>query len=212
MSKELAELKPNYAPVYAAAMYPELAAMFQQNGYALAVHGSLAHDLDLIAVPWVKDPQLPVDVLVSITSRFAIQIIGEATVRNHGRICYTLSVGFGQCAIDLSFMPMTSLGPSEHHHLRHCLTRCLSALNAEALAANDWKSDLGKCDAWYLLRKQTEKALSMHMPDWTPEPCGDCDPCISGHPEQCAISPTPIKPPPPRRMSNGVDEQYPLPN
>ena len=23
-----------------------------------------------------------------------------------------------------------------------------------------------------------------------PEPCGDCDPCIAGHPEQCAISPT----------------------
>lgn len=36
---------PNYAPVYAAALYPDLAELFRSHGYALACHGSLARDL-----------------------------------------------------------------------------------------------------------------------------------------------------------------------
>jgi len=32
------QIKPTYGPVYAAAMYPDLAAIFQRHGYALARH------------------------------------------------------------------------------------------------------------------------------------------------------------------------------
>lgn len=32
-------------------------------------------------------------------------LIGEPQVKNHGRVAYTLSCGFGSCVIDLSFMP-----------------------------------------------------------------------------------------------------------
>jgi hypothetical protein len=42
----------NYAPIYAAALYPELSEIARSHGYALAVHGSLARDFDLICVPW----------------------------------------------------------------------------------------------------------------------------------------------------------------
>ena len=46
-------MKPaNRAAVYAAALYPDLAEIAREHGYALAVHGSLARDFDLIAVPW----------------------------------------------------------------------------------------------------------------------------------------------------------------
>lgn len=54
MSKTIDQIKPNYAPVYAAALYPEFAKIFQRHGYALAVHGSLARDFDIIGIPWAE--------------------------------------------------------------------------------------------------------------------------------------------------------------
>lgn len=49
-------MKPaNNAPFYAAGLYPKLADIFRSHGYALAVHGSVGTDFDLIAVPWVKE-------------------------------------------------------------------------------------------------------------------------------------------------------------
>lgn len=104
--KEAAEVKPNYGPVYAAALYPELVRIFVAHGYALAVHGSLARDFDLIAVPWAEVPAEPETVLEAIKARFATNYIGEPTAKPHGRVAHTLSVGFGECAVDLSFMPV----------------------------------------------------------------------------------------------------------
>ena len=98
--------KPSYAPVYAAALYPELALIAKTHGYALAVHGSLQRDLDLIGIPWVEKPSDPVAVIDDICSKFAVRLIGEMQVKEHGRKTWMISVGHGECAIDLSFMPM----------------------------------------------------------------------------------------------------------
>lgn len=98
--------KPNYGPVYAAAMYPELAQIAREHGYALAVHGSLARDFDLIAIPWVPDPSTPAAVINAIKSVFAVREVGgPPSDKPHGRTVYTLSVGFGECALDIGFMP-----------------------------------------------------------------------------------------------------------
>ena len=87
-------------------MYPALCSFFQRHGYALAVHGSLARDFDLIAVPWVEDVATPETVIASISDcGLAARVVGEPERKPHGRIAYTLSVGFGECACDLSFMP-----------------------------------------------------------------------------------------------------------
>jgi hypothetical protein len=102
--KTVAQLKPNYGPVYAAAMYPELAAIFQRHGYALAVHGSLARDFDLIAVPWAETVAPAETVLAEVTTIFAVKVVGEVEQKNHGRIAYTLRIGWGECAADLSFL------------------------------------------------------------------------------------------------------------
>ena len=98
------QLKPNNAPVYAAALYPDLAGICHKHGYALSVHGSLARDFDMIAIPWADDVSSHSDVLDEIQSTFAIKEVGEREVRAHGRIVHTLSVGFGECALDFSFM------------------------------------------------------------------------------------------------------------
>lgn len=95
---------PNYAPVYCA-LYPDLAEVARSHGYALAIHGSLARDFDLICIPWTINPSEPELVVSSIESEFAIKRIGEFTPKEHGRIAITVSICFGECFIDLSFMP-----------------------------------------------------------------------------------------------------------
>jgi hypothetical protein len=103
--KTAAEIKPNYAPVYAAAMYPDLCKIFQSHGYALAAHGSLARDFDLIAVPWAEKISAPQEVLDQITREFSVAISADSPhQKNHGRVAYTLIIGFGDCQIDLSFL------------------------------------------------------------------------------------------------------------
>lgn len=106
MTKAVDQLQPNYAPVYAAALYPELVKIFQKHGYALAVHGSLKRDLDLIAVPWAEQLSSPNAILKEIEETYVFRIIGEPTTKRYGRVAYLFSVGFGECAIDLSFFPM----------------------------------------------------------------------------------------------------------
>lgn len=44
-----------YAPMYAA-LYPSLAEIARTHGWALAVHGTLGRDMDLICVPWTEAP------------------------------------------------------------------------------------------------------------------------------------------------------------
>lgn len=99
-------MKPaNYAPVYAAALYPQLAEIAREHGYALAVHGSMARDMDLICVPWRDFPADPDTVITAFTTRFAIREVHTRELKHHGRYVTTLSIGFGECCIDLSFMP-----------------------------------------------------------------------------------------------------------
>ena len=103
------EVKPNYAPFYAGALYPKLAEVFVQHGYALAVHGSMARDFDLIAIPWVECPAEPDVVIDAICGRFAIECYREDTnpvQKPHGRLSYYVIVGFGTCGLDISFMPI----------------------------------------------------------------------------------------------------------
>lgn len=106
--KTAEQIKPNYAPIYAAALYPELAKIFQKHGFALAVHGSLARDMDLIAIPWTKKVSKRETIVAELCSTFCIRVINaprRTGRKEHGRIVYTICVGHGECALDLSFMP-----------------------------------------------------------------------------------------------------------
>lgn len=99
-------MKPaNYAPVYAG-LYPQLAEIARRHGYAMAVHGSMARDADLICIPWTDKATEPQAVVDAITTEFVIRNIGEPSVREHGRIVYTLTVSAPGCFIDLSFTPL----------------------------------------------------------------------------------------------------------
>ena len=93
----------NYAPLYCS-MYPKLAEIARSHGYAMAVHGSMANDFDLICIPWIEEPDAPFDVIESILGEFALKLIGnEPTMRLHNRQVWTLSIS-GKSYLDLSFM------------------------------------------------------------------------------------------------------------
>jgi hypothetical protein len=101
---------PNNGPFYAAGLYPQLAKVFREHGYALAVHGSVGRDFDLIAVPWVAEAGDPQDVIAACLAKFAFDKIPGQTVyspRAHSRIAYKLHLSFGDCALDISFTPRT---------------------------------------------------------------------------------------------------------
>lgn len=85
-------------------------------GYALAVHGSMARDLDLIAVPW-RVGACDADVLAADLAAAIGGVIendpnaqpGDWQRRNpqpkpHGRLAYSIQLGGGPY-IDLSVMP-----------------------------------------------------------------------------------------------------------
>lgn len=99
---------PSYAPMYCA-MYPDLAALVRKHGYALSVHGSLQRDFDLICIPWTEEPSSSEEVVAEIVTEFAVRSIGDPEIKLHGRQVYTLSIGYGECFMDLSFMPSAKL-------------------------------------------------------------------------------------------------------
>lgn len=101
---------PNLGPFYAAGLYPKLCKIFREHGYALAVHGSVGTDFDLIAVPWVDEAGEPQGVIDECLKKFAFDQKPhdrEFTPKPHGRIAYKLHLSFGDCSLDISFTPRT---------------------------------------------------------------------------------------------------------
>jgi hypothetical protein len=98
-------VKPaNNAPVYLAS-YAKLAEIARAHGYAMAVHGSLARDCDLICIPWVEAPRRRLFVVFAIIEYFGMKLSSGPTERPHGRVAYTIHLSYGNVYFDLQFMP-----------------------------------------------------------------------------------------------------------
>lgn len=95
---------PSYAPVYMASVYPRWAEIGREHGYALAVHGSCARDLDVVFVPWAEICSSPADVIDTIKAEFAVTVVGSLEEKAHGRLCQTIA-WMGELFADVSFMP-----------------------------------------------------------------------------------------------------------
>lgn len=93
-------------------IYPALMEAARSKGYALAIHGSLNRDMDLIAVPWTEEAADPRELLASlceVTGLYRIYQRREdhdpiCTNKPHGRLAFKLYPG-GSPYIDLSIMP-----------------------------------------------------------------------------------------------------------
>lgn len=104
------------APWYVMA-YTKLDRIAWRHGYALALHGSMARDLDLVAIPWTEDADAPEKLLESIRrfieGKAAVDVkIGPPRHKPHGRLAYTVPIGFGEQYLDISIMPRTEIKES----------------------------------------------------------------------------------------------------
>lgn len=99
-----------------AALYPALVEAARAQGYALLIHGSMARDLDLVAVPWEETCAETETLAAALALTCGGMIAGDgdgqawaqyddrrrsSTRRPHGRICYTINLA-GSCYVDLS--------------------------------------------------------------------------------------------------------------
>lgn len=107
-TKEEVLVKDSRATFYAV-LYQDFRKVAIECGYALSIHGSMARDMDLIAVAWTEEA-LPVEELVKkINDCIGGTVWSERNISNyelkpHGRITYTISI-MADWFIDLSVIP-----------------------------------------------------------------------------------------------------------
>lgn len=92
-----------------AALLPILQEKIRPLGYALAVHGSMNRDFDLIAVPWDEGAVAPASdvhrAIFDAVSPYRVPNIKHGPEKKpHGRIGWIIPLHAG-AAIDLSVMP-----------------------------------------------------------------------------------------------------------
>jgi hypothetical protein len=90
---------------------PPIRMAARDMGYAIAVHGSMARDIDLVAIPWTETAQ-GAELLVETIRGIVCGVFGScyksevATKKPHGRLAWTLIHGGFHAEIDLSIMPI----------------------------------------------------------------------------------------------------------
>lgn len=106
----------NFSPIFAF-MYIGLCNVARENGYALAVHGTLNCDFDLVAIPWTNEAIEPFALVKQIEARIGICepdiFLGlhtqEPEIKPHGRLAWLIKLGNG-AALDISVMPKIKYG------------------------------------------------------------------------------------------------------
>lgn len=101
-----------------ACIYAMLIPVAREHGYALAIHGSLNRDLDLIAVPWTETACDALTLISALKAATQTVTHGEEwdflfpdhnpTMKPHGRQAYSLHFtdrGSQGTYIDVSVMP-----------------------------------------------------------------------------------------------------------
>lgn len=96
-------------------LYDTLREIATSNGYALAIHGSLAKDMDLIAAPWTDEAIEPAKLVGLFVKRLGLVWDEGITVlspdneickgiKPHGRLAWNIMLG-SSAYIDVSIMP-----------------------------------------------------------------------------------------------------------
>ena len=108
MSKTKEEVKTNGRAVFYTVMWNHFRQAALNLGWTLALHGSMASDMDIMAAAWVEDAK-PVEDLVKALSNCIDGTIWKDSHfkpnhdKPHGRIVYTLSI-YSDFYIDLSIV------------------------------------------------------------------------------------------------------------
>jgi len=84
----------NGRAVFYAAIWNDLRQAALDKGWALALHGSLASDMDIMAMPWIEDAVRPLEMLFALKKCFTDcdMITIRETSKCNNRMVYTLSI------------------------------------------------------------------------------------------------------------------------
>lgn len=103
---------PTFTPAFIG-LYPHLCQVARERGYALAVHGTVARDFDLVAIPWT-DAAVPAEELMEAIAAAARCRMGSVDgdgkplrvpePKPHGRLAWAMPLWAG-AYIDLSVLP-----------------------------------------------------------------------------------------------------------
>lgn len=101
-----------------AQLLPRIREAAKSIGYAIAIHGTMTRDLDLLAVPWVENAGTAEELVEIVREAVGGFVIGDAkgnhpkgevpkspTIQPHGRLSWNICWG-GRPFIDLSVMPV----------------------------------------------------------------------------------------------------------
>lgn len=99
-----------------AQILPRIREAAKGMGYAIAIHGTMSRDLDLLAVPWIEEAAEPMALVSAIADAVGGYVIGDRvsergyvsdhpTEQPHGRMSWNICWG-GKVFIDLSVMPI----------------------------------------------------------------------------------------------------------
>lgn len=94
-------------PAYYSILWMQMTKTANRCGYALALHGSMGRDLDLVAIPWIDECDSKEELIQKLCKKHGLTE-GNSAQKNkpHGRRAYVLMLpGFGHY-VDLSIMPV----------------------------------------------------------------------------------------------------------
>lgn len=97
-------------PEFYLGLLPRIRKIARIHGYAIAVHGSLNRDLDLIAVPWRENVSAPAVLAEAIAAALPGVFNqkganeGKPAEKPHGRLAWAIVLGRGRF-VDLSVIP-----------------------------------------------------------------------------------------------------------
>jgi hypothetical protein len=109
MTKTKEQVTTNDRATFYAVLWHDFRLAAREKGWALALHGSMASDLDIMAMPWTEDAR-PIDEVISAINDCIGKTVWKETNlkpfigKPHGRIVYTICI-MGDWYIDISVMP-----------------------------------------------------------------------------------------------------------
>lgn len=87
----------NGKAAFYASIWDDLRNAAMDNGWALGLHGSLANDMDIMAMPWVEDAKPVEEMIKALSDCFTESIFKEHhlvpdTAKPNGRTVYTMTI------------------------------------------------------------------------------------------------------------------------
>ena len=93
-------------PAIYATLYPCMVEAARELGYAVALHGSLVRDMDVIAIPWMPDAASTLELATAVRDSIGgVFAPGPPCMKPHGRQVFTILLD-GPLFVDLGVMPL----------------------------------------------------------------------------------------------------------